>query len=83
MATSKSSKKGSAKKGSGKKAASSARTSAIGGALPPYGPPIREATARGDAAEMRRVAASARKWIKDVQAALDKLEQRLAKTGGK
>jgi hypothetical protein len=83
MATSKSSKKGSAKKGAGKKAAATSRASAIGGAVPPYGPPIREAMARGDVAEMRRVAASARKWIKDAQAALDKLEQRLAKTGGR
>jgi hypothetical protein len=51
--------------------------------VPPYGPPIREAIARGDVAEMRKVAASARKWIQDAQAALDKLEQKLAQTGGK
>lgn len=76
-----STKKGSAKKGSSKK--SSAKARAIGGAVPPYGPPIREAMARGDVAEMRRVAASARKWIKDAQAALDKLEQRLSKAGGR
>jgi hypothetical protein len=83
MATSyKGSTKGAAKTGGGKKAAATAPR-AIGGAVPPYGPPIREAMARGDVAEMRRVAASARKWIKDAQAALDKLEQRLAKTGGK
>jgi len=83
MATSyKSSKKGSAKKGGGKKAsASSAR--ATGGAVPPYGEAIRQATARGDEAEMRKAAASARKWIKDAQAALDKLEQKLAKARGK
>ena len=62
-----------------KASASSARS--ISGAVPPYGPPIREATARGDAAEMRRVASSARKWIKDAQAALDKLEQKLSKAG--
>ena len=74
-------KKGSTKKGSGKKSAAAARS--IGGAVPPYGPPIREAMARGDAAEMRQVAASARKWIKDAQAALDKLEQKLAQTGPK
>lgn len=80
MATSKGSKKG-AGKVSSKKGASKA--GAISGAVPPYGPPIREAIARGDAAEMRKVAASARKWIKDAQAALDKLEAKLAKSGGK
>ena len=82
MATSKgSTKKGGAGKGGSKKGATKA--GAISGAVPPYGPPIREAMARGDAAEMRKVAASARKWIKDAQAALDKLEQKLGKTGGK
>ena len=77
MATS----KGSTKKGGSKKG--STKGKAISGAVPPYGPPIREAMARGDQAEMRRVAASARKWIKDAQAALDKLEAKLAKSGGK
>jgi hypothetical protein len=82
MATSyKGSTKGAAKQGSVKKAG--ARAAATSGAVPPYGPPIREAIARGDVAEMRKVAASARKWIKDAQAALDKLEQKLAQTGGK
>ena len=84
MATSyKSSKKRMAKKASTKKVPARSRAAAIGGAVPPYGPPIREALARGDVAEMRRVAASARKWIKDAQAALDKLEQKLAKAGGR
>jgi hypothetical protein len=82
MATSyKGSKKGAAKKGSSKKAG--ARAAATSGAVPPYGEAIRQATARGDVAEMRRAAASARKWIKDAQAALDKLDQKLAKAGGK
>ena len=82
MATSsKGSTKSAAKQGGGKKAG--ARAAATSGAVPPYGPPIREAIARGDVAEMRKVAASARKWIKDAQAALDKLEQKLAQTGGK
>ncbi len=78
MATSKGStaKKSSTKKGGAKSAATS-------GAVPPYGVAIREATARGDAAEMRRTAASARKWINDAQAALEKLEQQLSKGGGK
>jgi len=83
MATSYSgSKKGAAKKGSGKKSATTARAAATSGAVPPYGEAIRQATARGDEAEMRKAAASARKWIKDAQAALEKLEKRLGKTGG-
>ena len=68
------------KKGSGKKAG--ARAAATSGAVPPYGEAIRQATARGDEAEMRKAAASARKWIKDAQAALEKLEKRLGQTGG-
>ena len=88
MATSyKGSTKGAAKQGSSKKAgaraAATTGAAATSGAVPPYGPPIREAIARGDVAEMRKVAASARKWIKDAQAALDQLEQKLAQTGGK
>ena len=50
--------------------------------MPPYGDPIREATARGDVREMRAVAASARKWIRDVQSALEKLEARIEKVSG-
>jgi hypothetical protein len=49
------------------------------GAVPPYGDPIRKAVARGDAREMKNVAASARKWIADVQAALDQLDSALKK----
>ena len=49
------------------------------GPIPPYGEAIRGAVARGDQAEMRRVAASARKYVKDVQAALDKLDKALGK----
>lgn len=79
MATSKKgSKKGAAKKGSSKKAG--ARAAATSGAVPPYGEAIRQATARGDQAEMRKAAASARKWITDAQAALDKLEKKLGGT---
>jgi hypothetical protein len=74
-------KKGSTKKASGKKSAASARPTS--GAVPPYGVAIREATARGDATEMRRVAASARKWINDAQAALEKLEKSIGKVSGK
>ncbi|HET6980149.1 MAG TPA: DUF1843 domain-containing protein [Pyrinomonadaceae bacterium] len=49
------------------------------GPVPPYGDPIRKAIARGDAREMKSVAASARKWMADVQAALDQLESALKK----
>lgn len=84
MATSKGSAKGGAKaaaKKGGASASGAARPAA--GAVPPYGVAIREAAARGDAAEMRKVANNARKWIKDAQAALDKLDQKLSKAGGK
>ncbi len=59
---------------SGKKAQAATTTK---GQLPPYGVPIREAMARGDVREMRRVAASARKWVSDTQAALDAMEKAL------
>ena len=49
------------------------------GAVPPYGDPIRKAIARGDAREMKNVAASARKWMADVQAALDQLDSAMKK----
>lgn len=49
-----------------------------GGAVPPYGIGIREAVARGDGQEMRKVATSARRYLKDLQAAMDKLEKALA-----
>jgi hypothetical protein len=47
------------------------------GPLPPYGVAIREAIARGDVREMRRVATVARKYLKNVQAALDTMEKSL------
>jgi len=66
-----------------KKAASKKSTSKAAlpdtGAVPPYGDPIRKAIARGDAREMKNVAASARKWMADVQAALDQLDSALKK----
>jgi hypothetical protein len=51
------------------------------GALPPYGDPIRGAIARGDVQEMKNVAASARKWVSDVQAALKNLDSAIKKAG--
>lgn len=50
------------------------------GALPPYGVAIREAIVRGDAGEMKRVAASTRKYLRDLGAAADKLDKALGKT---
>ena len=50
--------------------------------MPPYGVAIKEALARGDVQEMRRVAASGRKHLKDVQAALARLEKAIEKEGG-
>ena len=66
---------------------STKRTSAAArpdsGALPPYGDPIRAAIARGDAREMKNVATSARKWVSDVQSALDELDGALKKSSKK
>lgn len=63
------------KKPSSSKKSSTARI----GPVPPYGIAIREAVARGDAAEMKKVAAAARKHLSDVQTALDKLTAAMAK----
>ena len=49
------------------------------GPVPPYGEAIRKAVARGDAREMKNAAASARKWMADVQAALDQLDSAMKK----
>jgi len=78
-----------ARKTSGKKSAakkstkkmSAAAAAPASGALPPYGDPIRKAIARGDQREMKNVAASARKWMADVQSALDQLDSAMKKPG--
>jgi hypothetical protein len=75
-------RKASGKK-SGTKKSSKKSLKAESGAVPPYGDPIRQAIARGDAQEMKNVAASARKWMSDVQAALDKLDSALSKSSKK
>jgi hypothetical protein len=49
------------------------------GPLPPYGIAIKEAVARGNVAEMKKVAAAARKYLKDVQSALDALDKAIGK----
>ena len=53
----------------------SSKSSKATGPVPPYGVAIRDAIARGDVREMRRVATVARKYLKDVQAALDAMEK--------
>jgi len=70
-------------KKSGTKKSSKKSLKAASGAVPPYGDPIRQAIARGDAQEMKNVAASARKWMSDVQSALDKLDSALSKSSNK
>ena len=75
-------RKASGKK-SGAKKSSKKSLKAASGAVPPYGDPIRQAIARGDAQEMKNVAASARKWMYDVQSALDKLDSALSKSSKK
>ena len=70
-------------KKSGAKKSTKKSLKAESGAVPPYGDPIRQAIARGDAQEMKNVAASARKWMSDVQAALDKLDSALSKSSKK
>ena len=50
------------------------------GAVPPYGEAIRGAVARGDAREMKNLAASSRKWLADVESALTKLESAIKKS---
>jgi uncharacterized protein DUF1843 len=63
-----------------KASAKSAGAKAVTGPVPPYGEAIRGAVARGDAQEMKDVAASARKWVSDVQAALKQLDTAVKKT---
>lgn len=64
-----------------KKTSSSKSPKAVAarGAVPPYGPPIKEAIARGNVAEMKKLAASSRKWLKDVQTALAALDKAIGK----
>jgi len=47
--------------------------------VPLYAVPIRQCTARGNLREMKSMAAKAKKHISDVQGALGKLEQSIAK----
>jgi uncharacterized protein DUF1843 len=63
-----------------KASAKSAGAKAATGPVPPYGEAIRGAVARGDAQEMKDVAANAKKWVADVQAALKQLDTAVKKT---
>lgn len=79
MATGKKATKGKkTTKKSGKKTMK-ARAAIPSGQVPPYGEAIRGAMARGDVVEMKSVAASARKWLSDVQSALAQLESAMKK----
>ena len=79
MATGKKATK-STKKTAKKSAKKTTKKSAIPtGQVPPYGEAIRGALARGDAAEMRKVADNARKWVSEVQAALAQLDSAMKK----
>ena len=52
------------------------------GAVPPYGPPIQEAIAKGDLAQMKQVAAAAEQHLQqvgDVRSALAYLKIEIAK----
>jgi Domain of unknown function (DUF1843) len=52
-------------------------------AHPLYGRPILDIIKTGNVAQMKRMATTARKHVKEVEAALAKLDARIKKTGGK
>lgn len=83
MATSKKTTKSATKSKSKSKKSSktSAARSVETGPVPPYGIAIREAMARGNTREMKNLAASSRKWLAEVQSALEQLESSLKKSG--
>lgn len=58
-----------------RKSKKSVRSSA--GQMIPYGPAIRDAMASGNVQEMRKLAASTRKLIKEVEGALYTLERQI------
>ena len=66
-----------------KKSRSTKTARAEGGPQPPYGNAIKEAIGGGDVQKMRNMATSTRKCLKDVTAALKKLDAAIAKRGGK
>ena len=76
-------RKTSGKKTTAKKSTKKTSARVESGTVPPYGDPIRKAIARGDAREMKNVATSARKWMADVQSALDELDSAMTKSSKK
>jgi hypothetical protein len=63
-----------------KKGSSASRSRAgVSGAVPPYGPPIRDAISRGNLSEMKALAARTRKYIAEIERALKALEGKIAK----
>jgi len=70
-----------ARKKTTKKSSAKKSASVPTGPRPPYGDPIRGAIARGDVQEMKNVAASAHKWMADVQSALKDLDSAIKKAG--
>ena len=82
MATSKKTTKSAKKSQSkSKKSSKTSARSVESGQVPPYGIAIREAIARGNTSEMKKLAASSRKWLTDAQSALEQLESSLKKSG--
>lgn len=82
MATRKGTKKGGKKAGakSAAKKPGPVNFRAIrGGSMLEYGDPIRDAVARGDANELRKLADVARKQIRDVEKVLQVLEKNIQK----
>jgi hypothetical protein len=68
-----------ATKKSGSKKPAKSKAPIRPGSMIPYGPPIRDAIRRGNPAEMKKVAAAARRFIKQVEAALAALEKKIGK----
>ena len=65
---------------SAKKAAAGKR--AMSPAVPPYGPPIRDAIARGNLTEMKSLAARTRKYVAELERAVKVLDGKIAKHKG-
>ena len=80
-------KKTSASKKGGAKASKKPRAvnfrAIKGGTMLEYGDPIRDAVARGDANELRKLATVARQQIRGVEKVLQTLERSIAKAEGK
>jgi hypothetical protein len=85
MATKKVSKKKSVKKSAKKSSARKPRPvnfrAIKGGTLLEYGDPIRDAVARGDINELRKLADVARKQMQNVEKVLSVLEENIQKAG--